>query len=131
MCFFIKPIHCEVFSRRLTGAAVQVTCETRSGRRHCRAVTSDLSFSRLELLECLWQDGKPQYCEVQNNQFLKIIIIVVIIIPVYECEKFVIIGHTVFGKQFHYQRQSTLQIIVFLQSRKIWSWFKVFFKYWY
>ncbi|XP_047441149.1 autophagy-related protein 2 homolog A [Mugil cephalus] len=49
---------------RLTGAAVQVACEMRSGRRHCRAVTSDLSFSRLELLECLWEDGKPQYCEL-------------------------------------------------------------------
>ncbi|MED6278824.1 hypothetical protein CHARACLAT_027975, partial [Characodon lateralis] len=54
---------CPLSHFRLTGAAVQVTCETRSGRRHCRAVTSDLSFSRLELLECLWQDGKPQYCE--------------------------------------------------------------------
>uniref|UniRef100_A0AAQ6A3D2 Autophagy related 2A n=1 Tax=Amphiprion ocellaris TaxID=80972 RepID=A0AAQ6A3D2_AMPOC len=51
---------------RLTGAAVQVACEMRSGRRHSRAVTSDLSFSRLELLECLWEDGKPQYCEVDN-----------------------------------------------------------------
>ncbi|KAK5601806.1 hypothetical protein CRENBAI_020163, partial [Crenichthys baileyi] len=52
----------------LTGAAVQVTCETRSGRRNRRAVTSDLSFSRLELLECLWQDGKPQYCELLQFQ---------------------------------------------------------------
>ncbi|XP_030595462.1 LOW QUALITY PROTEIN: autophagy-related protein 2 homolog A [Archocentrus centrarchus] len=42
---------------RLTGAAVRVACEMRSGRRHNRAVTSDLSFSRLELLECLWEDG--------------------------------------------------------------------------
>uniref|UniRef100_A0A8D3E7E6 Autophagy related 2A n=1 Tax=Scophthalmus maximus TaxID=52904 RepID=A0A8D3E7E6_SCOMX len=48
---------------RLTGAAVQVVCETRSGRRHSRAVTSDISFSRLELLECLWEDGRPQYSE--------------------------------------------------------------------
>uniref|UniRef100_A0A7N8WTJ2 Autophagy related 2A n=1 Tax=Mastacembelus armatus TaxID=205130 RepID=A0A7N8WTJ2_9TELE len=48
---------------RLTGAAVQVACEMRSGRRRSRAVTSDLSFSRLELLECLWEDGKPQYSE--------------------------------------------------------------------
>uniref|UniRef100_A0A4W6EYZ4 Autophagy related 2A n=1 Tax=Lates calcarifer TaxID=8187 RepID=A0A4W6EYZ4_LATCA len=50
----------------LTGAAVQVACEMKSGRRHSRAVTSDLSFSRLELLECLWEDGKPQYSEVEN-----------------------------------------------------------------
>uniref|UniRef100_A0A668ADV6 Autophagy related 2A n=1 Tax=Myripristis murdjan TaxID=586833 RepID=A0A668ADV6_9TELE len=49
---------------RLTGAAVQVACEMRSGSRHSRSVTSDLSFSRLELLECLWEDGKPQYSEV-------------------------------------------------------------------
>uniref|UniRef100_A0A3Q2ZNR7 Autophagy related 2A n=1 Tax=Kryptolebias marmoratus TaxID=37003 RepID=A0A3Q2ZNR7_KRYMA len=53
---------------RLTGAAVQVVCEMRSGRRRCRAVTSDLSFSRLELLECLWEDGKPQYCELLHFQ---------------------------------------------------------------
>uniref|UniRef100_A0A3Q1G6N3 Autophagy related 2A n=1 Tax=Acanthochromis polyacanthus TaxID=80966 RepID=A0A3Q1G6N3_9TELE len=53
---------------RLTGAAVQVSCEMRSGRRHSRAVTSDLSFSRLELLECLWEDGKPQYCELLQFQ---------------------------------------------------------------
>lgn len=55
-----------VLSPRVTGAAVQVACEMRSGRRHSRAVTSDLSFSRLELLECLWDDGKPQYSEVKN-----------------------------------------------------------------
>uniref|UniRef100_A0A8C5FLW4 Autophagy related 2A n=1 Tax=Gadus morhua TaxID=8049 RepID=A0A8C5FLW4_GADMO len=51
---------------RLTGAAVQVACETRSGGRHSRSVTSDLSFSRLELLECLWGDGGPQYCQVPS-----------------------------------------------------------------
>ena len=50
----------------MTGAAVQVTLEMRTGRRHSRAVTSDLSLSRLELLECLWEDGKPQYSEVGN-----------------------------------------------------------------
>uniref|UniRef100_A0A674CIR7 Autophagy related 2A n=1 Tax=Salmo trutta TaxID=8032 RepID=A0A674CIR7_SALTR len=49
---------------RMTGAAVQVACEMRSAGRHSRAVTSDLSFSRLELLECLWEPGKPQYTEV-------------------------------------------------------------------
>lgn len=45
---------------------MQVACEMRSGMRNSRAVTSDLSFSRLELLECLWEDGKPQYSEVEN-----------------------------------------------------------------
>nr|XP_043897069.1 autophagy-related protein 2 homolog A isoform X2 [Solea senegalensis] len=53
---------------RLTGAAVQVACEMRSGRRRSRAVTSDLSFSRLELLECLWEGGKPQYSELLQFQ---------------------------------------------------------------
>lgn len=53
---------------RLTGAAVQVACEMRSGRRNSRAVTSDLSFSRLELLECLWEDSKPQYSELLQFQ---------------------------------------------------------------
>uniref|UniRef100_A0A8C9ZCI1 Autophagy related 2A n=1 Tax=Sander lucioperca TaxID=283035 RepID=A0A8C9ZCI1_SANLU len=55
---------------RVTGAAVQVACEMRSGIRHSRAMTSDLSFSRLELLECLWEDGKPQYSEVENLLFV-------------------------------------------------------------
>uniref|UniRef100_A0A673AS39 Autophagy related 2A n=1 Tax=Sphaeramia orbicularis TaxID=375764 RepID=A0A673AS39_9TELE len=53
---------------RLTGAAVQVTCEMRSGRRSSRAVTSDLSFSKLELLESLWENGKPQYNELLQFQ---------------------------------------------------------------
>ncbi|KAF3693991.1 Autophagy-related protein 2 -like protein A [Channa argus] len=53
---------------RLTGAAVQVACEIRSGRHHSRAVTSDLSFSRLELLECLWEDGKPEHSELLQFQ---------------------------------------------------------------
>lgn len=61
--FLILPVG---LSPRLTGAAVQVACETRSGRRRSRAVTSDLSFSRLELLECLWENGKPEYNEVEN-----------------------------------------------------------------
>uniref|UniRef100_A0A673VPN3 Autophagy related 2A n=1 Tax=Salmo trutta TaxID=8032 RepID=A0A673VPN3_SALTR len=53
---------------RMTGAAVQVACEMRSAGRHSRAVTSDLSFSRLELLECLWKPGKPQYTEVGKGK---------------------------------------------------------------
>ncbi|KAF6726611.1 Autophagy-related 2-like protein A [Oryzias melastigma] len=53
---------------RLTGAAVQVSCEMRSGKRRSRAVTSDLSFSRLEVLECIWEEGKPQYCELLQFQ---------------------------------------------------------------
>lgn len=53
---------------RLTGAAVQVACEMRSSGRHARCVTSDLSFSRLELLECLWEPGNPQYIELLQFQ---------------------------------------------------------------
>ncbi|XP_061541277.1 autophagy-related protein 2 homolog A isoform X1 [Phycodurus eques] len=53
---------------RVMGAAVQVSCEMRSGRLHSRAVTSDISFSRLEMLECLWENGKPQYCELLQFQ---------------------------------------------------------------
>uniref|UniRef100_A0A8C1CVW3 Autophagy related 2A n=1 Tax=Cyprinus carpio carpio TaxID=630221 RepID=A0A8C1CVW3_CYPCA len=45
---------------RVTGAAVQLACEMRSAGRHTQATTSDLSFSRLELLECLWDSGGPQ-----------------------------------------------------------------------
>uniref|UniRef100_A0A671P6K1 Autophagy-related protein 2 homolog A-like n=1 Tax=Sinocyclocheilus anshuiensis TaxID=1608454 RepID=A0A671P6K1_9TELE len=52
---------------RMTGAAVQLTCEMRSAGRHTRATTSDLSFSRLELLECLWESGGPQYTEVHGT----------------------------------------------------------------
>ncbi|XP_037396470.1 autophagy-related protein 2 homolog A isoform X3 [Pygocentrus nattereri] len=53
---------------RLTGAAVQVACEMRSSGRHARSVMSDLSFSRLELLECLWEPGNPQYIELLQFQ---------------------------------------------------------------
>ncbi|XP_047658028.1 autophagy-related protein 2 homolog A isoform X3 [Tachysurus fulvidraco] len=49
---------------RLTGAAVQIACEMRSSGQYVRSMTSDLSFSRLELLECLWEAGKPQYTEL-------------------------------------------------------------------
>ncbi|XP_061581548.1 autophagy-related protein 2 homolog A [Cololabis saira] len=59
---------CPLSHLRMTGAAVQVAFEMRSGQRHCRAVTSDISFSRLELLECIWQEGKPQYCELLQFQ---------------------------------------------------------------
>ncbi|KAI4893707.1 hypothetical protein NFI96_012162 [Prochilodus magdalenae] len=53
---------------RLTGAAVQVTCEMRSSGHHAHSVTSDLSFSRLELLECLWEPSNPQYIELLQFQ---------------------------------------------------------------
>ncbi|XP_063044404.1 autophagy-related protein 2 homolog A isoform X2 [Engraulis encrasicolus] len=53
---------------RLTGAAMQISCEMRSAGRHTHAVTSDLSFSRLELLECLWESGGPQYTELIQFQ---------------------------------------------------------------
>ncbi|XP_050983369.1 autophagy-related protein 2 homolog A isoform X1 [Labeo rohita] len=53
---------------RVTGAAVQLACEMRSAGRHTRAATTDLSFSRLELLECLWDSGGPQYTELLQFQ---------------------------------------------------------------
>ncbi|XP_056625183.1 autophagy-related protein 2 homolog A [Triplophysa dalaica] len=53
---------------RVTGAAVQLACEMRSAGRHTRAMTSDLSFSRLELLESLWDSGGPQYTELLQFQ---------------------------------------------------------------
>uniref|UniRef100_A0A8C1SX87 Autophagy related 2A n=1 Tax=Cyprinus carpio TaxID=7962 RepID=A0A8C1SX87_CYPCA len=46
---------------RVTGAAVQLACEMRSAGHHTQATTSDLSFSRLELLECLWDSGGPHH----------------------------------------------------------------------
>ncbi|KAG9346482.1 hypothetical protein JZ751_006793 [Albula glossodonta] len=53
---------------RMTGAAVQLSCEMRSGGHHAREVTSDMSFSRLELLECLWEPGPPEYTELLQFQ---------------------------------------------------------------
>ncbi|XP_051514871.1 autophagy-related protein 2 homolog A-like [Myxocyprinus asiaticus] len=53
---------------RVTGAAVQLACEMRSAGRHTRVATSDLSFSRLELLECLWDSGGMQYTELLQFQ---------------------------------------------------------------
>ncbi|XP_051506271.1 autophagy-related protein 2 homolog A-like [Myxocyprinus asiaticus] len=53
---------------RVTGAAVQLACEMRSTGRHNRVTTSDLSFSRLELLECLWDSGGMQYTELLQFQ---------------------------------------------------------------
>lgn len=58
---------------RVTGAAVQLACEMRSAGRHTRATTSDLSFSRLELLESLWDSGGPQYTEVHATSRLFVI----------------------------------------------------------
>uniref|UniRef100_A0A8C2H2S0 Autophagy related 2A n=1 Tax=Cyprinus carpio TaxID=7962 RepID=A0A8C2H2S0_CYPCA len=52
---------------RVTGAAVQLACEMRSAGRHTQATTSDLSFSRLELLECLWDSGGPQSRNVERT----------------------------------------------------------------
>uniref|UniRef100_A0A673KWW3 Autophagy-related protein 2 homolog A-like n=1 Tax=Sinocyclocheilus rhinocerous TaxID=307959 RepID=A0A673KWW3_9TELE len=53
---------------RVTGAAVQLACEMRSAGRHTRAMTSDLSFSRLELLECLWDSGGTVQRHLKETQ---------------------------------------------------------------
>ncbi|KAJ8246974.1 hypothetical protein GJAV_G00257360 [Gymnothorax javanicus] len=55
---------CPYSHLRLTGSAVQLSYEIRSGGRRTREVTSDLSFSQLEVLECLWGSGPPQYTEL-------------------------------------------------------------------
>ncbi|XP_028824130.1 autophagy-related protein 2 homolog A-like [Denticeps clupeoides] len=49
---------------RVTGAAVQLWCEMRSSGRHTRSVSSDLSFSTLEILEQLWEPSGPQHTEL-------------------------------------------------------------------
>ncbi|XP_039616656.1 autophagy-related protein 2 homolog A isoform X1 [Polypterus senegalus] len=52
---------------RVTAAAVQLTCEQKAAGSSAQEVNCDLSFSKLEILECLWSMGntsRPQYTEV-------------------------------------------------------------------
>uniref|UniRef100_A0A8C8C3T3 Autophagy related 2A n=1 Tax=Oncorhynchus tshawytscha TaxID=74940 RepID=A0A8C8C3T3_ONCTS len=60
--------HSHLRYKHTIASSTLVACEMRSAGRHSRAVTSDLSFSRLELLECLWEPGKPQYTELLHFQ---------------------------------------------------------------
>ncbi|XP_073073660.1 autophagy-related protein 2 homolog A isoform X2 [Manis javanica] len=50
---------------RLTGAAVQVSWELRTGRGR-RTTSTEVHFGQLEVLECLWPRGapKPEYTEI-------------------------------------------------------------------
>ncbi|XP_012375149.2 autophagy-related protein 2 homolog A isoform X2 [Dasypus novemcinctus] len=51
---------------RLTGTAVQLSWELRTGQRGRRAISTEALFGQLEVLECLWpQDApEPEYTEV-------------------------------------------------------------------
>uniref|UniRef100_A0A8C6YFC8 Autophagy related 2A n=1 Tax=Naja naja TaxID=35670 RepID=A0A8C6YFC8_NAJNA len=55
---------------RLTGAAVQLTCE-RKASKQLRGLNWDASFGLLEILECLWpasrRMGKPEYTQVRSR----------------------------------------------------------------
>lgn len=51
---------------RLTGAAVQLSWELRTGRGR-RTTSTEVHFGQLEVLECLWPRGasEPEYTEVK------------------------------------------------------------------
>ncbi|XP_056294879.1 autophagy-related protein 2 homolog A [Pseudoliparis swirei] len=95
---------------RVTGAAVQVACEMRSGRRHSRAMTSDLSFSRLELLESLWEDGAPQYSELLQFQKAGLFTIGAAARPCAQLHYSLTEKHLRKGKQRVVQRDSVVRV---------------------
>uniref|UniRef100_G1TFT6 Autophagy related 2A n=1 Tax=Oryctolagus cuniculus TaxID=9986 RepID=G1TFT6_RABIT len=51
---------------RLTGAAVQLSWELRTGGRGRRTSSTEVHFGQLEVLECLWPRGasEPEYTEI-------------------------------------------------------------------
>ncbi|XP_005384601.1 PREDICTED: autophagy-related protein 2 homolog A isoform X3 [Chinchilla lanigera] len=51
---------------RLTGTAVQLSWELRTGGRGRRVTSTDVHFGQLEVLECLWPRGssEPEYVEI-------------------------------------------------------------------
>uniref|UniRef100_A0A674I539 Autophagy related 2A n=1 Tax=Terrapene triunguis TaxID=2587831 RepID=A0A674I539_9SAUR len=65
---------CPCSNLRLTGAALQVTCQQRAaGSLH--VLSSEVSFGMLEILECLWASAsperrqqKPEYTEVMGGE---------------------------------------------------------------
>uniref|UniRef100_A0A8C3T518 Autophagy related 2A n=1 Tax=Chelydra serpentina TaxID=8475 RepID=A0A8C3T518_CHESE len=65
---------CPCSNLRLTGAALQVTCQQRAaGSLH--VLSSEVSFGMLEILECLWgsasperRQQKPEYTEVMGGE---------------------------------------------------------------
>lgn len=60
------PSDVQLLPCRLTGAAVQVSWELRTGRGR-RTTSTEVHFGQLEVLECLWPRGapKPEYTEVK------------------------------------------------------------------
>ncbi|XP_069500847.1 autophagy-related protein 2 homolog A [Ambystoma mexicanum] len=67
---FEKAIPCSHL--RLTGAAVQVICEQKAGRG-VQAVSTDLCFSMLELLECLWPSENHAVGAQQKLEYTEIL----------------------------------------------------------
>uniref|UniRef100_A0A8D2IVI6 Autophagy related 2A n=1 Tax=Varanus komodoensis TaxID=61221 RepID=A0A8D2IVI6_VARKO len=63
---------CPHSNLRLTGAAVQLSCEHRAAGQ-LRLLSWDSSFGLLEILECLWPEGsgqrEPEYTEVSAGAF--------------------------------------------------------------
>ncbi|XP_057705882.1 autophagy-related protein 2 homolog A isoform X1 [Corythoichthys intestinalis] len=95
---------------RVTGAAVQLSCEMRSGRRRSRAVTSDVSFSRLEMLECLWENGRPQYSELLQFQKASMFTVGVAAKPCAQLHYSLSEKHLRKGKQRVIRRESVVRV---------------------
>ncbi|XP_054648110.1 autophagy-related protein 2 homolog A isoform X2 [Dunckerocampus dactyliophorus] len=95
---------------RVTGAAVQVFCEMRSGQRNSRAVTSDLSFSRLEMLECLWENDEPEYSELLQFQKASMFTVGVAAKPCAQLHYSLTENHLRKGKQRVVRRESVVRV---------------------
>nr|XP_057915994.1 autophagy-related protein 2 homolog A isoform X2 [Doryrhamphus excisus] len=95
---------------RVTGAAVQVFCEMRSGQRNSRAVTSDLSFSRLEVLECVWDKGTPEYSELLQFRKASMFTVGVAAKPCAQLHYTLTESHLRKGKQRVARRESALRV---------------------
>ncbi|XP_077588556.1 autophagy-related protein 2 homolog A [Stigmatopora nigra] len=95
---------------RVTGAAVQLSCEVRSGRRRSRAVTSDVSFSRLEVLESLWENGRHQYSELLQFQKASMFTVGVAARPCAHLHYRLIEKHLRKGKQRVVRRESVMRV---------------------
>nr|XP_012633460.1 autophagy-related protein 2 homolog A isoform X2 [Microcebus murinus] len=57
---------CPCSHLRLTGTAVQLSWELRTGGRRWRTTSTEMLFGQLEVLECLWPRGslEPEYTEI-------------------------------------------------------------------
>lgn len=65
------PDEC-VPARRLTGTAVQLSWELRTGSHSRRTSSTEVHFGQLEVLECLWPRAtpEPEYTEVRQRKGL-------------------------------------------------------------